>query len=157
MMEWLNNAFRYLGYFTLSVGLGWLSNLSGNEEDFVLKVSSNLIPLLITILAFYVTILGLILKELTEYKIKSGRSINGVLRSMRRDINIEIVIICIAFISYLLRGSLTSIITDDWLKFITIASNAVTIFSFVYFLLLIYDSVMGLWDLIEANNKDRES
>lgn len=152
VMEWINNAFRYLGYAALSVGLGWLSNLSGNDEDFVLKVSSSLIPLLITILAFYVTILGLILKELAEYKKKTGKDIKEVLQSMRRDVNIEIAIICFAFVSYLLRGALTSIVTDDWLKYITIGSNALTIFSFVYFLLLIYDSVMGLWDLIDANN-----
>lgn len=154
VMEWINNAFRYLGYAALSIGLGWLSNLSGNDEDFVLTISSNLIPLLITILAFYVTILGLILKELIEYKEKKKKDIKGVLKSMRRDVNIEISIVCFAFISYVIRGALISVVADEWMKYVTIASNAITIFSFVYFLLLIYDSVMGLWDLIEDNNKD---
>ena len=153
-MGWVNNAFRYLGYITLSIGLGWLSNLSGNEVDFVLRVSDNLLPLLITILAFYVTILGLILKELTAYKDKKGKSIKGVLQSMKRDTSIEIAVIVIAFICCLIRGALVSVVTEDWQKILTVGSNAITIFSFVYFLLLIYDSVMGLWDLIEANNDD---
>lgn len=153
-MDRINNIFRYIGYFTLSLGLGWFSNLSGNDDDFVLQVSSNLIPLLITILAFYVTILGLILKELIEYKEKTKKNIEGVLKSMKRDVNIEIMIICLAFICYMTRGALTSVIAEEWLKYITIISNGVTIFSFVYFLLLIYDSVMGLWDLIEVNNKN---
>lgn len=153
-MEWINNIFRYLGYVALSLGLGWFSNLSGNDDDFILMISSNLIPLLITILAFYVTILGLILRELIEYKHKTNKDIKGVLKSMRRDVNIEISIICIAFLCYVVRGALSSIVSDEWLTYITIVSNAVTVFSFVYFLMLIYDSVMGLWDLIEANNKD---
>lgn len=153
-MDRINNIFRYIGYVTLSFGLGWFSNISGNDNDFVLQVSSNLIPLLITILAFYVTILGLILKELIEYKEKTKKNIEGVLKSMKRDVNIEIMIICLAFICYMTRGALTSVIAEEWLKYITIISNGVTIFSFVYFLLLIYDSVMGLWDLIEVNNKN---
>ena len=153
-MDRINNIFRYIGYVTLSFGLGWFSNISGNDNDFVLQVSSNLIPLLITILAFYVTILGLILKELIEYKEKTKKNIEGVLKSMKRDVNIEIMIICLAFICYMTRGALTSVIAEEWLKYITIISNGVTIFSFVYFLLLIYDSVMGLWDLIEVYNKN---
>ena len=155
-MEWINNIFRYLGYLALSLGLGWFSNLSGNESDFILKISSSLIPLLITILAFYVTVLGLILKELVEYKNKTNKDIKGVIKNMRRDVNIEISIICIAFICYIVRGALASVVTEEWLTYTTIASNAVTVFSFVYFLLLIYDSVTGLWNLIEANNKDKE-
>lgn len=152
-MEWINNLFRYLGYVALSLGLGWFSNLSGNDDDFILKISSNLIPILITILAFYVTILGLILKELASYKEKTGKEIKTVLKSMRRDISIEISLICIAFVCYVVRGAIASFVSDDWSKYITIGSNAVTVFSFVYFLLLIYDSVMGLWDMIEANDK----
>ena len=153
-MDRINNIFRYFGYVTLSLGLGWFSNISGNDNDFVLQVSSNLIPLLITILAFYVTILGLILKELIEYKEKTKKNIEGVLKSMKRDVNIEIMIICLAFICYMTRGALTLVIAEEWLKYITIMSNGITIFSFIYFLLLIYDSVMGLWDLIEVNNKN---
>lgn len=154
-MERINTIFRYIGYTALSLGIGWFSNLSGDEDDFVLKISSNLIPILITILAFYVTILGLILKELIEYKEKTDKDIKGVLKGMRRDVNIEIIIICFAFAGYMIRGSLSSIVTEEWMKYITIASNAITVFSFVYFLLLIYDSIMGLWDLIEVNNKEK--
>ena len=152
-MEWINSLFRYLGYLALSLGLGWFSNLSGDDNDFILKISSNLIPLLITILAFYVTILGLIIKELACYKEKTEKDITKVLKSMRRDINIEISIICLAFVCYAVRGAATDFVEMEILKLLTIASNAVTVFSFIYFLLLIYDSVMGLWDLIEANNE----
>lgn len=152
-MDKIGVFFKYLGYIALSLFLGWLSHKSGDENDFVLKVSSNLIPLLITIIAFYMTILGLIIKELVAYKEKTEKSISGVLKSMRRDVNVEICIICAAFLCYLVRGAVSSIVTEKILDYITVFSNSVTVFSFFYFLWLIYDSVMGLWDLIEANNK----
>jgi len=152
-MDRINAMFRYIGYAALSICLGWFSNLSGDDNDFVLAISSNLIPLLITILAFYVTILGLILKELMKYRENTNKDIRDVLKSMRRDVNVEISIVCFAFVTHVIRGSLISVIAGELMKYITIASNAITVFSFVYFLLLIYDSVMGLWDLIEANNK----
>lgn len=151
-MESINSFFRYLGYIFWSFVLGWLSNLSGNENDFILKISSNLIPLLITILAFYVTIFGLILKELAHYKEKTGKEVKNVLKSMKRDLTIGFSIICLAFIFYVIRDAVGSFIPLDWFIILTICSNAVTVFSFFYFLLLIYDSVLGLWDLIEENN-----
>ena len=124
-----------------------------DEHDFLLKVSSGLIPLLITIIAFYMTILGLIIKELIGYNEKTNKDISGVIKSMRRDVNIEICIVCVAFLCYLVRGALTSIVSEKMLDYMTILSNAITVFAFFYFLWLIYDSVMGLWDMIDANNK----
>ena len=110
--------------------------------------------MLVTILAFYVTILGLILKELVDFKSQKGGNIKGVLKSMKRDMIIEILLIAFAFLCYTMRGALFNVIATDWRQWITILSNSVTVFSFTYFLLLIFDSIMGLWNLIEANNGD---
>lgn len=153
-MNKINSFFKYIGYVSFSLFIGWLSNLSGDENDFILEISSNIIPLLVTILAFYVTILALILKELVCFKNKKGASINGVLKSMKRDLIIEIVLIAFAFFCYILRGALSDIITTNWQTYITIISNSVTLFTFMYFLLLISDSILGLWNLIEENNRD---
>ena len=150
----INSLFRYIGYVSISLLIGWLSNYSGDENDFVLKISSDIIPLLVTILAFYVTILALILKELVDFKNQKGGNIKEVLKSMRRDMTIEILLIVCAFLCYTIRGALVNILSVDWQHQITILSNSVTVFSFIYFLLLIFDSIMGLWNLIEANNVD---
>ncbi len=152
-MDKISTFFKYLGYITVSLLLGWLSHKSGDENDFVLKVSSNLIPLLITIIAFYMTIVGLIIKELISYKEKTKKDVSNVIKSLRRDTTVEICIVCGAFICYLIRGAVSSFVTVEILDYFTIISNSVTVFSFFYFLWLIYDSVMGLWDLIDANNK----
>ena len=153
-MDRISNFFKYFGFISLSLLLGWFSHRSGDDNDFVLKVSSGLIPLLITIIAFYLTVLGLIIKELVAFNGKTSKDITNVIKSMRRDVNVEICIVCVAFLCYLVRGALTSIVTDKVMDYITILSNAITVFAFFYFLWLIYDSVMGLWDLIEANNSN---
>lgn len=145
--------FRYIGYVAISLLLGWFSNLSGNDNDFIQKIGSQLIPILLTILAFYATISGFILKELVKYKETTNKDISDVLKSMKRDTIIEISIICCAFIFFVIKGALTTIIDDHWIKYLTIGSNAVTVFAFFYFLLLIYDSVIGLWKLTNENNK----
>jgi len=152
-MDKVSAIFKYIGYFVVSLFLGWLSHKSGDENDFVLKISSNLIPLLITIIAFYLTILGLIIKELVVYKKNTHKDISDVLKSMRRDVNVEICVVCVAFLCYLIRGSISTFVTPKVIDYVTILSNAVTVFSFFYFLWIIYDSLMGLWDLIDKNTK----
>ncbi len=152
-MDKINHFFRYIGYISLSLLIGWFSNYSGDESDFVLQISSNIIPLLITILAFYVTIIALILKELIDFKEHKGGNISDVLHSMKRDLLTEILLIAFAFVCYTTRGALSNIVSHEFAHWMTILSNSVTVFSFIYFLLLIFDSIIGLWNLIEINNK----
>ncbi len=150
----MDKFFKYVGYISLSLLIGWFSNYSGNDTDFILQISSDIIPLLVTILAFYVTILALILKELIDFKNKNGKSIKDVLKNMKRDLVIEILLIAFTFICYTIRGALFNIVATEHIQLITILSNSVTVFTFIYFLLLIFDSIMGLWNLIEANNNE---
>lgn len=49
-MNRVNHFFRYIGYISLSLLIGWFSNYSGDETDFILQISHNIIPLLVTIL-----------------------------------------------------------------------------------------------------------
>ena len=61
--------------------------------------------------------------------------------------------IVVAFLCYTVRGAISSVISAEFMRWITILSNSVTVFTFIYFLLLIFDSIVGLWNLIEENNK----
>lgn len=150
MMNRINRIFRYI---SLSLLIGWFSNYSGEETDFILQISHNIIPVLVTILAFYVTILALILKELVVFKNQKGGNIGSVLHSMKKDLIIEMSLILVAFLCYTVRGAISSVISTMGMQCITILSNSVTVFTFIYFLLLIFDSIVGLWNLIEENNK----
>ena len=73
---------------------------------------------------------------------------------MKKDLTIEIIIIAFAFLCYTIRGTLISIVSLECTLWITIFSNSITVFSFFYFLLLIFDSINGLWALIEENTNN---
>ena len=148
----LNNIFRYIGYVTVSMGLGYVSFLGGKENDYLLKISWNLIPALISLLVFYVTIFGLILKELVIYKGTTGKDISKVLKSIKIQILIEIGIIFVALFSFIVRASCATLTSDLLIVFIATISNSITVFAIIYFLLVIYDSIAGLWELLSTNN-----
>lgn len=148
----LNNIFRYIGYVTVSMGLGYVSFLGGKENDYLLKISWNLIPALISLLVFYVTIFGLILKELVIYKGTTGKDISKVLKSIKIQILIEIGIIFVALFSFIVRASCATLTSDLLMVFIATISNSITVFAIIYFLLVIYDSIAGLWELLSTNN-----
>ena len=148
----LNNIFRYIGYVTVSMGLGYVSFLGGKENDYLLKISWNLIPALISLLVFYVTIFGLILKELVIYKGTTGKDISKVLKSIKIQILIEIGIIFVALFSFIVRASCATLTSDLLMVFIATISNSITVFAIIYFLLAIYDSIAGLWELLSTNN-----
>lgn len=148
----LNNIFRYIGYVTVSMGLGSVSFLGGKENDYLLKISWNLIPALISLLVFYVTIFGLILKELVIYKGTTGKDISKVLKSIKIQILIEIGIIFVALFSFIVRASCATLTSDLLIVFIATISNSITVFAIIYFLLVIYDSIAGLWELLSTNN-----
>ena len=149
-MKKLNAFFRYIGYATISVFIGYVSYLGGQKYDYLFKISGNLVPILISLLVFYVTIFGSILKELICYKNRTNADTSDVLKNIKLEIIIEMILIIFSLLCFIIRGALA----PNTIKlFIAIVSNSITVFSIIYFLLAIYDSILGLWDLIEANNK----
>lgn len=149
----LNTLFRYIGYATVSVSIGYVSYLGGQEYDYLFKISGNLVPILISLLVFYVTIFGSILKELICYKNRTNTDTSDVLKNIKLEIIIEMILIIFSLLCFIVRGACETLASNTIKPFIAVVSNSITVFSIIYFLLAIYDSILGLWDLIEANNK----
>lgn len=152
-MKMLNTLFRYIGYATVSVSIGYVSYLGGQEYDYLFKISGNLVPILISLLVFYVTIFGSILKELICYKNRTNTDTSDVLKNIKLEIIIEMILIIFSLLCFIVRGACETLASNTIKPFIAVVSNSITVFSIIYFLLAIYDSILGLWDLIEANNK----
>ena len=153
-MRMVNAIFRYIGYAVVFCFVGYISYLGGEEHDYLLQISKTLIPILISLLVFYVTIFGNILKELICYRNKQNENadISGILKDIKLEILIEIVLIMVSLFCFIIRGACITLVSHTIVKWIAVISNSLTIFSIVYFLLVIYDSILGLWNLIEANN-----
>lgn len=151
-MKKVYQCFKYVGYATCSILLGWLSSLGGEEKDYVLKVSTTFIPVLLTLIALTTTLTGLILGELYKFKSKFTQDINSVVDGLKRNVIIQVGIVAVAFV--FLASKEAIIIYCPWCSaYATIVQNSVVVFAFMYFVLVIADTAMGLYDLIKKNNE----
>lgn len=150
-MKKVYQCFKYIGYATCSILLGWLSNLGGEEKDYILKVSTTFIPLLLTLIALTTTLTGLILNELYKFKSRFNQDISQVVKELKRNVIIQIGIVTVAFIFFACKEAII-IYFPCFITYATIAQNSVVVFAFMYFVLVIADAAMGLYDLIIKNN-----
>ena len=97
--------------------------------------------------------------KLTQEKIKSivnvtySQPVSYFRKNIKLEIIIEMMLIIFSLLCFIARGACETLAPNTIKPFIAIVSNSITVFSIIYFLLAIYDSILGLWDLIEANNK----
>ena len=84
-----------------------------------------------------------------------GRDIDitPVINSFNRNTVIEITIICILFFVYILTGVLSEVALECVKYYFRVFSNSVTVFAFMYFLIVIYDTQSALYTMLKENNK----
>lgn len=151
-MKKVYQCFKYIGYATCSFLFGWLSSLGGEEKDYILKVSATFIPVLLTLIALTTTLTGLLLNELYKFKSKFNQDINNVVDELKRNVIIQVSIVAVAFI-FLTSKEAIVIYYANFSECATIIQNSIVVFAFMYFMLVIVDAAMGLYDLIKKNNE----
>lgn len=144
--------FKYIGYATCSILLGWLSSLGGEEKDYLLKVSVTIIPMLLTLIALTTTLTGLLLNELYKFKSKFNMDINNVVDALKRNVIIQVIIVAVAF-AFIASNEAIIIYCPCFSEYATIIQNSIVVFALMYFMLVILDAAMGLYDLIKKNNE----
>lgn len=156
----MNATFRYIGYSIVSLLVGWLSSISG-ENDILRAISNNLFPLLISIIILYITLSNLVYNQIALIKFKLNENISSGIAALKRNIKIMFSILAIDFISFL---SLNIIPANFYIQIKTcfslfdkqIAINTLTFFSVFYFLYIIYDSSMAFYNLIKFNKDSQQ-
>lgn len=149
-MKRVENIIKYCGYLAISLFLGWLSN-KGGENDFIEKISSSIIPILLTLTVLHTTLTNLLLNELLKYKNKNTAGIEEVVNALRRSAVIELVLIGITFVVLISNGFISHHLPTLGL-YIEMALNSLIVFDILYFILVIYDNIDGWYKLIKANN-----
>lgn len=148
---------RYLLYLILSIGVGYVSFMSGTDNDYLGKLSLNLLPLLITILVLYTTLSNLVLGQMQKYQEKNRINLKPVFRALRRNVYVEFSILAFVLIFFLGKGLVLAHCNNEMIiKLLNITNNAVVFFALFYFLYVIYDSTMSFYDIVEENDKSQE-
>lgn len=149
-MNTIENICRYIGYIVISVLLGWASDIS--SSDFIEKITTSIIPILLTLTVLNTTLTNLTLNELLKYKASQPAQIGTVIDELKRSAVIELGLIVLTFIVLIIEGVIT-----QWIPIIAeykgIFINALVAFDILYFVLVIYDNINGWYKLIKENAK----
>jgi hypothetical protein len=144
----LYNVIGYSLCVFISILLGWSSTLNGELNDYVLKLSNSIIPLLLTLLVLYSTLTIHLINELR--KLEGDKDLSIVVHALKGNIISEIVFILILFVLLVFKGVLVDNL-QCYKDVIGIIVNSLVIFTFLYFIWVIIDVTMGLYDLVIKN------
>ena len=146
----MQNVFKYIGYFTVSLFLGWMSSLGKN--DFVQSIEHSIVPILLALLTLSTTLSAQLVNEIRKFKEKHPTvETKDTLDAMKRNVVIELSIIAATFLV---------LIVKDWLELyicpgiVQVTSNAIVVFSILYYCIVIYDSSMGLYNIMKGDDEN---
>ena len=150
----MERLFKYVGYAAVSIALAWLSSIG--EVDYISILSNSVVQLLITLLTLYTTISSILVNRLLEYEKLTDNEANvkPVIKEMKRNVMIESCLILFTLIIIILSNV---VLKQEWLSdvFVNVARNSVVIFSLMYFVVVVYDSSMGLYDLLQGTKESK--
>jgi hypothetical protein len=141
------NILIYLICIITSVILGWISTLGGIENDYVQKLSINVIPLLLTLLVLYSTLTIHLINELRKI---GNKNVSSVVNALKSNIIFEIVIVVFLFVVLICKSCLLCRF-PCYSNLIQIATNSTIVFAFLFFIWVIVDVTMGLYELVVHN------
>lgn len=150
----MDKLFKYIGYVAISIFVAFLSSIG--EEDFIANLSNSIVQVLIALLALYSTVSSLLISRLLSFRqeIDQSANITPVIESMKRNVRIEaILIICTLLVIVIMNVFQKHEILD--VRLISVIRNTIVVFSLMYFVIVVYDSSMGLYDLLKFGNQNK--
>ena len=146
---------RYIIYVVLTACIGYASSLCSEENDYLYRMSRNLLTVCVTLVTLYTTISNLVMMQLSKFHEESKENIRKCLEGLRRNIKILMGLIASdAFILIILPNIKLQL--EQWLWLLNhyrLVVDMVVFFTLFYFLYVIYDSTLAFYNLFEHNNK----
>lgn len=150
----MDKFFKYFGYVAISIFVAFLSSIG--KEDFIANLSNSIVQVLIALLALYSTVSSLLISRLLSFRqeIDQSANITPVIESIKRNVRIEaILIICTLLVIVIMNVFQKHGILD--VRLISVIRNTIVVFSLMYFVIVVYDSSMGLYDLLKFGNQNK--
>lgn len=150
----MNTIFRYVGYAAVAILLGWLSYFG--EQDYIASLQPSIVQALVALLTLYSTITSMVISRIIRYKevLDKEADFAPVIDSLKRNIIIEIVLIFALIVVIIISQILFKYVSSD--SIIAIIRNGAIVFTIMYFVIVVYDSSMGLYDLLKYESKNEE-
>lgn len=148
----MNRIFRYIGYAAVSIFVGWISSRYP-EIDYIGKIETSIVPILLSLIVLYTTLSSMLIKEVLKYgQNNSDIDISPTIKALKRNVVVELSILGVTFITLSSKGFFINQFAD-YANLVYIFTNSLISFSILYFILVIYDSFSGLFDILIANSK----
>ena len=144
----IKRVLTYLFYLCFSFGTGFLS-LKGTT-DYVDELSKSIIPILMTLMALYAAISGQLILRLVGEDLNKEEQ-RQVIDAMERNVVIEAILLLFSFV-FLASFSWFWGLAEDgscFAGFLKLFKNALVCFDFLYFVYVVYDSIVGLYHLLK--------
>ena len=150
----LRNFGKFILYLILSCAISGLAYWTGS--DFINKFSESILPLLSAILAINITTSALLSGEIKKYisNIPNSEScFDDTIKEIKWTFKIQIFLLCILFVSLILKEA-SFFNQQDYKIWTDLISNAIIVGIFGYFLEIIYDLGVALFQIIETNRNN---
>ncbi|CUQ23905.1 hypothetical protein [Bacteroides thetaiotaomicron] len=147
----MNRAIKIIAYLAVASLLSYLAN--NGDREFIQGFSSNIISLLTTILAINIPTSTLIISEINRIKEKTDIQPIATFKELKHGLIMQIAVLICLFVIQTVCGFLKNknIIGES---VVNIISDSFVIAAFIYYLEVIYDLGIALFDLITFKVKD---
>ena len=152
----MKKVFKYVIYAVVALSLGLMSTYG--QIDYIASLQSSIVQLLVALLAVYSTISSILVLRFVHFKgaINNNADLSPIIRAMKRNVIIESLLILLVLIVIIVSQIL---IKNDgiWCTMLACLRNSVFVFALLYFVVVVYDSSMGLYDLLEFESSFKRS
>lgn len=148
----MNKAIKIIAYLAVASLLSYLAN--NGDREFIQGFSSNIISLLTTILAINIPTSTLIISEINRIKEKTDIEPIATFKELRHGLIMQIaVLICLFIIQTACSFLKNKNIIEELV--INVVSDSFVIAAFLYYIEVIYDLGIALFNLITFKVKNK--
>lgn len=148
----MNKVIKFIAYLAIASLLSFIANTG--DREFIKEFSLNIISLLATILAINIPTSTLIITEINRIKEKVNIQSTATFKELKHGLIMQIaVLVCLFILKIVCSFISNKNILDESLM--NTISDTFAIAAFIYYLEVIYDLGIALFDLITFKVKDK--